>query len=469
VRTISLDFGKIQLAQGSLNQCVLKASSVKGSINAVYIDSSIAARRNISSRLYRSTSKVQELEKRLRDIQSFMQDGAQQYQLAENAIIRQANIGQGQMVELTRYMGGMPSGQVELKLTPEQMQALALLGKMAWNALEWYAQWRVKMGQVQAAVPAEETKKKDSSWKVSWDLMVEGLPKAWDAIKDRGKSEFDGMVKTTNSLIGIGKDIYDQHVMRSEKQTDSWYDFFNHMTLGGLDGLVGTYEGAADRTAKKNDSFFDLGNYWSNGLLEMIKDARSPEDPLSKEHWESIIGIGSMAIPGMKGPRVPGKRSHHSDDGKGDGHVEGTGKTSSFKVSNESLDHANIGDFTKNPKTGEISKMSGGGHGQDNINFLERNGIEYNIEKTYSNGVRVGNVPDHKSKGKRTGTGQAWFPENWTKEEIGRAGDYVANMPAHKDIADGITIFGEYNGVRVGVIKTNGEIGTIFPDNMLQP
>ncbi|RJX41884.1 cytosolic protein [Paenibacillus pinisoli] len=133
------------------------------------------------------------------------------------------------------------------------------------------------------------------------------------------------------------------------------------------------------------------------------------------------------------------------------------------------MDHANIGDFTKNPKTGEISKMSGGGHGQDNINFLEKNGIEYNIEKTYSNGVRVGNVPEHKSKGKRTGTGQAWFPENWTKEEIGRAGDYVANMSAHKDIADGITIFGEYNGVRVGVIKTNGEIGTIFPDNMIQP
>nr|MDH3082442.1 hypothetical protein [Bacillus subtilis] len=27
-----------------------------------------------------------------------------------------------------------------------------------------------------------------------------------------------------------------------------------------------------------------------------------------------------------------------------------------------------------------------------------------------------------------------------------------------------MTIFGEYKGVRVGVIKTNGEIGTIFPD-----
>ncbi|WP_246028073.1 EndoU domain-containing protein, partial [Paenibacillus xylaniclasticus] len=147
----------------------------------------------------------------------------------------------------------------------------------------------------------------------------------------------------------------------------------------------------------------------------------------------------------------------------------GTGKVNLLKVSDKALDHANIGDFTRNPKTGEISKMSGGGHGQDNIDFLEKNGIEYNIEFTYPNGVRVGNVPGHKSKGKRTGTGQAWFPETWTKEDIRNAGEHVANMPDHVNVADGVTIFAEYKGVRVGVIKTNGEIGTIFPDNMIQP
>ncbi|HHY2690744.1 EndoU domain-containing protein [Bacillus wiedmannii] len=96
-------------------------------------------------------------------------------------------------------------------------------------------------------------------------------------------------------------------------------------------------------------------------------------------------------------------------------------------MSEKSLDHANIGDFTRNPKTGEISKMKGGGHGQ------------------------------------------AWFPENWSKEDIREAGEYVTNMPEYKDIADGVTIFGDYNGVRIGIIKTNGEIGTIFPDNMLLP
>lgn len=53
---------------------------------------------------------------------------------------------------------------------------------------------------------------------------------------------------------------------------------------------------------------------------------------------------------------------------------------------------------------GAISKMKGGGHGQANIDFLNANGIEYNIVMEYPNGVRVGNVPSHKVKAKRTGT-----------------------------------------------------------------
>ena len=42
--------------------------------------------------------------------------------------------------------------------------------------------------------------------------------------------------------------------------------------------------------------------------------------------------------------------------------------------------------------------MKGGGHGQANIEFLEANGLEYNIVKVYDNGVRIGNIPDHKVK-----------------------------------------------------------------------
>lgn len=72
-------------------------------------------------------------------------------------------------------------------------------------------------------------------------------------------------------------------------------------------------------------------------------------------------------------------------------------------------------------------------------------------------------------KYKRTGTGQAWFLESWTERDIKNAGEHVANISENVNVLDGTWIFGEYNGVRVGIIKNNGKIGTIIPDNSRQP
>ena len=36
-------------------------------------------------------------------------------------------------------------------------------------------------------------------------------------------------------------------------------------------------------------------------------------------------------------------------------------------------------------------------------------------------------------------------------------------------VSDGVWIFGEYNGVRVGTIKNDGGLGTITPDGSRQP
>ena len=88
----------------------------------------------------------------------------------------------------------------------------------------------------------------------------------------------------------------------------------------------------------------------------------------------------------------------------------------------------------------------------------------YNIVKTYSNGVRIGNIPDHKDKRKRTGTNQAWFPETWASRDIRRAGNHVAGLKRNRRIRDGVPVWGVYKGVRVGVIRTNGKIATVFPD-----
>ena len=84
--------------------------------------------------------------------------------------------------------------------------------------------------------------------------------------------------------------------------------------------------------------------------------------------------------------------------------------------------------------------------------------------KTYPNGVRVGNVPSHKDPRKRSGIGQAWFPKSWGKKDIRKAGQHVAELKKNRRVPNGKPIFGVYKGVRVGVIRTNGKIATVFPD-----
>lgn len=138
------------------------------------------------------------------------------------------------------------------------------------------------------------------------------------------------------------------------------------------------------------------------------------------------------------------------------------------------LNHSTKGDFSTivNPKKPAGGKNGGnlvnGGHSQTNIETLNQKGIAYKIEKTYSNGVRIGGVENHTNKDKSLGTvGQAWFPENWSDEDILLAGTHTANT-SPKTRND--FVFATYKGVRVGVfIDSKGNINTIFPDNSKQP
>lgn len=126
--------------------------------------------------------------------------------------------------------------------------------------------------------------------------------------------------------------------------------------------------------------------------------------------------------------------------------------------------HSNEGDFTK-PQNGNNIRLKNGGHGQAGMNELDKYGIEYHVVKTYPNGVRVGYIPNHKQRIKKTGTGQSWFPKDWTSKDIKHAGEHVANLKRNRHVKDGVPVFGMWKGVRVGVIRTNGQIGTIFPDS----
>jgi hypothetical protein len=145
-------------------------------------------------------------------------------------------------------------------------------------------------------------------------------------------------------------------------------------------------------------------------------------------------------------------------------------KGSGRSVSDFALVHSNEGDFKRkqiriNGKPAIELRLANGGHGQDGMDLLDKYGIEYNIVKTYPNGVRIGNVPNHKERYKRSNIGQSWFPKSWTEKDIRHAGEHVAGLKSNRHVADGIKVYGVYKGVRVGIIRTNGKISTIFPDS----
>ncbi|MBR2750749.1 MAG: EndoU domain-containing protein [Clostridiales bacterium] len=145
-------------------------------------------------------------------------------------------------------------------------------------------------------------------------------------------------------------------------------------------------------------------------------------------------------------------------------------KGSGRSVSDFALVHSSEGTFKwrmikKDGKTSKKIRLASGGHSQYGMELLDKYKIEYHIVKTYTNGVRVGYIPDHANKQKRSGIGQAWFPKEWTNRDIRRAGEHVAGLRQNRRSPDGVTMWGVYKGVRVGVIKTHGKIATVFPDS----
>ena len=103
-------------------------------------------------------------------------------------------------------------------------------------------------------------------------------------------------------------------------------------------------------------------------------------------------------------------------------------------------------EFTANYKTGKLSKLKSGGHGQSCIDLMDKNGLKYKITKTYPNGVRVGYVENHKDKSKRSGNNQSWFPKNWAQKDMVRAGEHVSKLKSNKHTKDGVPMYGVYKG-----------------------
>jgi hypothetical protein len=125
------------------------------------------------------------------------------------------------------------------------------------------------------------------------------------------------------------------------------------------------------------------------------------------------------------------------------------------------MNHTIIGEYKRASKDRPGGRLDSGGHTDAAMDEMKRRGIALNVTRTATNGVRFGNVPDHKESFKRSGEKQTWFPSSWTEHEIKSAGIYVANKGSaidnirreatHRDIA-----------VRV-MLDGNGGVVSIFP------
>ncbi|MCM3525226.1 T7SS effector LXG polymorphic toxin [Bacillus subtilis] len=299
-------------------------------------------------------------------------------------------------------------------------------------------------------------------WNIGWtiDNLNKDPQKVLDTVLEYDyQAAFQSMVDTL-------KDNWDKKMIHGDAYTRMHYVTYlggsllllkggkSSVSTGSKD-LATVGKVASEKIKNGNPSVKPYINRYTPALEGILQDAGNPINVKNTPLLKSIAENEKSSVL-FKSEKPNG--GNHRDTG-------------SLKVNipDSSIKHSDIGDFTKNPKTGDISKMKGGGHGQSNIEFLEKNNIDYNINKVYENGVRVGNVPGHKVKAKRSGSNQSWFPESWTESDIAAAGAKIAELPEFTNAENGVTIFGEYKGVRVGVIKTNGEIGTIFPDATKQP
>lgn len=127
-------------------------------------------------------------------------------------------------------------------------------------------------------------------------------------------------------------------------------------------------------------------------------------------------------------------------------------------VSCNSVLHSDEGEYSNN---GE--RHISGGHGQTSIDYLEKNQIDYEINKEYNNGVRVGNILNSKQKYSRSGNNHTWFPKEWSIADIREAGELITSKYSNQKIKDGEKRTITFKNVKVVGIYNKGEITTLFP------
>ncbi|MGN0621826.1 MAG: phage minor head protein [Porcipelethomonas sp.] len=130
-------------------------------------------------------------------------------------------------------------------------------------------------------------------------------------------------------------------------------------------------------------------------------------------------------------------------------------------VTSDRLEHSVYGTYKGKSKEYPNGRMMSGGHTYLAMKECDAKGIDYSVNKKFSNGVCLGNVPSSELNIKRNQNGQSWFPESWDSDKVLIAGTYTANKG---DTFDSNRKIAVYDNVAVRALIYGDEISTICPD-----
>ncbi len=130
-------------------------------------------------------------------------------------------------------------------------------------------------------------------------------------------------------------------------------------------------------------------------------------------------------------------------------------------VSKNEMNHSSRGIFSYVNK--QPVKMIKGGHGERNLQYLQRHKLTYKINSVDPNGVRHGQISCHVRPKERRPRGHVWFPYKWSDRTIAKAGTYVANLKRNIKKSDHTQMHGKYKKVHVVAYKFRGRICGICP------
>src|SRR5574344_2170533 len=116
-------------------------------------------------------------------------------------------------------------------------------------------------------------------------------------------------------------------------------------------------------------------------------------------------------------------------------------------VSRDEMKHVSRGIFryeNRKPVT-----MVKGGHGEDNIRYLKKNRLGFQIKRLCKGKARGGNIDCHERVWEAKKDRHMWFPKFWSRHRIKKAGLYVANLEKNQNVPDHKPMHGTYKGVDV--------------------